>query len=255
MKRLAAIAAGCLALAVLALVPCGLVAALLVAAFARQPPPLVESPPRPSVETTSREPRRTAHPAAPALDLPAVLARVKPSVVVVEVGKYSRGAGLVVGPHTVLTCRHLVGGSKGATVGLVDGTRLTAVVSRESLALDLAILTVGGQTPLPPAVVWAAQPPRVGDAAFAMGHPYGYDWTATRGIVSAVGREIEMPSHAVLKDLIQTDAAINEGNSGGPLLSERGEVLGVVVAIHNRSQGIAFVIDAASARKFLEGGK
>ncbi len=84
-----------------------------------------------------------------------------------------------------------------------------------------------------------------------MGHPFGYNYTVSTGIVSAVGREITMPSGATLENLIQTNASINPGNSGGPLLNINGEVIGINVAVREGAQGIAFALNADAVQQFL----
>src|SRR5262249_30089143 len=85
----------------------------------------------------------------------------------------------------------------------------------------------------------------------AVGHPYGYTDTVTPGIVSALGREIQMPSGVTLKELIQTNASLNPGNSGGPLLNVNGELIGINVALREGAQGIAFALNADVVQKVL----
>jgi serine protease Do len=91
----------------------------------------------------------------------------------------------------------------------------------------------------------------VGEDVIAIGHPFGYENTVSRGIISALGREINLPSGHALKGLIQTDASINPGNSGGPLLNINGELIGINVALRDGAQGIAFAINAGTVEKYL----
>jgi len=91
----------------------------------------------------------------------------------------------------------------------------------------------------------------VGEDVIAVGHPFGYQNTVSRGIISFVGREIEMPTGDVLTGLIQHTASINPGNSGGPLLNINGELIGINVALRDGAQGIAFAINASTVEKYL----
>ena len=92
----------------------------------------------------------------------------------------------------------------------------------------------------------------VGETVIAIGHPFGYTHTVSTGIISALGREITMPTGDVLTGLIQTNASINPGNSGGPLLNINGEFIGINVALREGAQNIAFAINAGTVKSFLQ---
>jgi S1-C subfamily serine protease len=157
------------------------------------------------------------------------------------------GSSIAVAPHILLTNHHV------AALGNVSGFIAGELVETEPVAddhtRDLALLRVEAElTPVP----LAHSRPCVGDPVWALGSPYGYSNTLTRGIVSQYGREIDMPSGDTLRDLIQTDAAINPGNSGGPLLNALGECVGINVALREGAHGIAFAIPADQIKAFLQ---
>jgi serine protease Do len=116
---------------------------------------------------------------------------------------------------------------------------------------DLAILRIHGERGFQALPLGPASDLMVGETVIAVGHPFGYAHTVSQGIVSALGREITMPSGDVLSGLIQTDASINPGNSGGPLLNINGELIGINVALREGAQGIAFAINAEQVKEVL----
>jgi putative serine protease PepD len=141
------------------------------------------------------------------------------------------GTGIVLNEEgLILTNDHVIKGERKLTVNPGDDTSKTvaATVVGEEANKDLALIKVDPSgLGLKPLKIASSSSVKVGDAVYAIGNPYGLEETLTRGIVSALGREIEAPDGAKITDAIQTDAALNPGNSGGPLLNEEGEVIGV----------------------------
>jgi S1-C subfamily serine protease len=162
------------------------------------------------------------------------------------------GAGVVVSAEgTVLTALHVVQGAKTIEVTFSDGTASDATVEDQDLATDIAVLTPNRlpQVVVPAVLGGGAQ---VGDAVFALGHPLGLNGSLSAGVVSALGRTVQVSSDRTLKDLIQFDAAVNPGNSGGPLLNKAGQVVGIVTGLANPSEqnffvGIGFAVPIATA--------
>jgi putative serine protease PepD len=182
-----------------------------------------------------------------------------PGVVSVQVGSAS-GTGFVVrGDGTIVTNAHVVGGAETAQVRFGDsGRQVQAEVLGSDASSDLAVLRVdpGATGPLRPLPLANSDRVRVGDSVVAIGHPFGLDRTATAGIVSGLGREIQAPDGFQIDEVIQTDAPINPGNSGGPLLDARGRVVGVNTQIAtggagNGNVGIGFAVPANRVREVL----
>jgi serine protease Do len=162
------------------------------------------------------------------------------------------GTGVVVDSRGyVVTNRHVVSGADRITVHTADGDEYTAKVHTEDALHDLAILTLPGVRRLPELAFAPSSDLMVGETVIAVGHPFGYTNTVSTGIVSAVGREVTMPSGETLTNLIQTDASINPGNSGGPLLNINGELVGINVALREGAQGIAFALPAEAVQRVL----
>lgn len=136
----------------------------------------------------------------------------------------------------IVTNNHVIRGASGARVRLADGRLLEADLVGTAPEHDLAVLHVdaGLDTP-PPLSIGESDTLRVGQSVFAIGNPFGLDWTLTTGIVSALDREIPTQGGATIEGLIQTDAAINPGNSGGPLIDSAGRLIGVNTAIFSPS--------------------
>jgi putative serine protease PepD len=195
---------------------------------------------------------------APATDAGRVYATAADGVVAVQVGGGS-GTGFVLDERgTIVTNAHVVGDASQASVRFGDsGSAVEAEVLGTDPSTDLAVLrvdpsSVGTLHPLPLADSDAV---RVGDQVVAIGHPFGLDRTATAGIVSGLGREIESPNGFSIDEVIQTDAAINPGNSGGPLVDARGRVVGVnsqiATAGANGNVGVGFAVPSNTVREVV----
>jgi S1-C subfamily serine protease len=162
------------------------------------------------------------------------------------------GSGVVVNAGgAVLTALHVVDGATQIQVDFADGTRAAAQVTATRPEHDIAVLAVDR---LPEVVVPAvlAGPPPVGDAVFAVGNPLGLQRSLTAGVVSANDRTITPPRGPALQGLIQFDAAVNPGNSGGPLLNGAGQVVGIVTALANPANqdffvGVGFAVPITTA--------
>ncbi|MFN3956430.1 MAG: S1C family serine protease [Tepidimonas ignava] len=147
----------------------------------------------------------------------------------------------------VVTNFHVIEGASSATVRLADGREVRAALVGASPAHDIAVLRIGvGFKRPPPVPVGTSHDLKVGQKVFAIGNPFGLDWTLTTGIVSALDRTLAGdPGKPPIQHLIQTDAAINPGNSGGPLLDSSGRLIGINTAIYSpsgASAGIGFAV-------------
>ena len=162
------------------------------------------------------------------------------------------GSGVIVRPDGyILTNNHVVQDATTIKVTLTGGKTLTGkIIGRDPLA-DLAVIKVDSRDPLPAARLGSSGALQVGQLAIAIGNPFGLGSTVTTGVVSALNRNIELPS-LVVENLIQTSAAINPGNSGGALLDSSGAVVGINTAIIPNAQGIGFAIPSDVARVEME---
>jgi S1-C subfamily serine protease len=213
-------------------------------------PPLVAQRPGPALRDVFRE--------------------VRPSVVVVAtkqkdavegsargfVDMLGLGSGVVISDEgDVLTAAHVVAAADRILVSLADGTAVPAHVVASSISADVALVRLDA---IPDGLVAAklADSDRleIGDPIFVVGHPYGLDYTLTTGVLSAKRRPKKVAGTMAMRELFQTDAAVNQGNSGGPMFNMQGEVVGIVSSVVSKtggSQGLGFATPSNTARRLL----
>src|SRR6201997_601056 len=189
-----------------------------------------------------------------------VTERVGPAVVRVETGPKQKshrergglGSGIVISPDgLVLTNNHVVGSSKQIRLRDNEGIITDARVLGVDPDTDLALLRADGMRDLRYAALGNSKSLRRGQLVIAIGNPLGFESTVTAGVVSALGRSIRSVSGRTIEDVIQTDAALNPGNSGGPLVSSSAEVIGINTAIISGAQGICFAVASNTAQFVL----
>ena len=182
-----------------------------------------------------------------------VVDHVGPAVVhlhVIGAGGKKRGSGsgvLIAPDGLLLTNSHVASGASQIAVSTQAGEQLSARLIGDDPDTDLALVRVTEQVTLPAARLGDSKQLRRGQLVVAIGNPLGFESTVTAGVVSALGRSLRAATGRLIEDLIQTDAALNPGNSGGPLVASSGEVVGINTAIIQGAQGICFAVAANTA--------
>jgi S1-C subfamily serine protease len=194
-----------------------------------------------------------------------VYERVSPSVVfitsrVLSMDFFGRtypsegtGSGFVIDKEGhIVTNNHVIEGAQTLEVTLLDNTVVEATVVGTDPLNDLAVIKVDvAPEHLYPVDMGFEGQIKVGQTAIAIGNPYGLDWTLTRGVISSLGRSLDIDQNRTVYDVIQTDAPINPGNSGGPLLNSRGQLIGVNTAIRQGADNIAFAVPVSTVKRVV----
>lgn len=178
--------------------------------------------------------------------------RAGPAVVHISVMKGGAPAGLGSGlvaasDGLILTNSHVVHGAAQIDVSMADGQRSAARIIGEDPHSDIAVLRTNEHLKAPSLAFFDSKGLRPGQLAIAIGNPLGFEQTVTAGVVSAVGRSLRATTGRLIDDVIQTDAALNPGNSGGPLVDSQGRVIGVNTAVIRGAQGICFSVASNTA--------
>jgi S1-C subfamily serine protease len=183
----------------------------------------------------------------------AVVESVGPAVVSVRTKRAggrrgeAAGSGIVFASDGyILTNSHVVHGASELEVSLTDGRRLAASLTGDDPASDLAVIRADAHA-LPSARLGASARLRVGQLVIAIGNPFGFQSTVSAGVVSALGRSLRSMTGRLIDNIIQTDVALNPGNSGGPLVDSRGSVVGINTAVFAMAQGISFAVPIDTA--------
>lgn len=162
----------------------------------------------------------------------------------------SLGSGVIVSTNGhILTCEHIISGNPiliDVQLQTSTTTHISATVLRRSFERDIALLKLVNYSTATVPVKLAPEMPKIGEEVIGIGHPYGFDWSVTSGIVSGLNRE------GLAINLLQTDAAINPGNSGGPLFNLEGQVVGLNQSIMLKADNMGFAVSVREIRNFLE---
>ncbi|MEJ0013222.1 MAG: trypsin-like peptidase domain-containing protein [Bauldia sp.] len=187
-----------------------------------------------------------------------IVERVGPTVVRVETRQTAgsrrggTGSGVILSSDgLILTNSHVV--ASAAVIGLADteGRTTDAQLLGDDPDTDLALIRANAARDLPAATLGVSRTLKRGQLVAAIGNPLGFDWTVTAGVISALGRSLPTGTGRLIEDVIQTDAALNPGNSGGPLVASSGEVIGINTAVIPGAQGISFAVASDTARFVL----
>ncbi|WP_274628108.1 S1C family serine protease [Arvimicrobium flavum] len=175
--------------------------------------------------------------------------RIGPAVCRIEISqpRAGQGSGFIISPDgLIVTNSHVVGDATSVRIAIPNGVHAEGRVLGRDPDTDLALVRSHASFP-DFAPLGNSKLLRRGQIAIAIGNPLGFEWTVTAGVVSALGRSMRSATGRLIDDVIQTDAALNPGNSGGPLVSSAGEVIGVNTAVIRGAQGIAFAVASNTA--------
>jgi S1-C subfamily serine protease len=186
------------------------------------------------------------------------VSKVSPSVVQINIRKQparhrdgqgadATGSGFIISPEGfVVTNSHVVNGAREIEVNLPDGTSFKAELIGEDPSTDIAVIRIYGHN-FPHSGFGNSKKLRVGQLVIAIGNPFGFQFTVTSGVVSALGRSMYSYAGRLIDGVVQTDAALNPGNSGGPLINAAGEVVGINTAVISSAQGLCFAVGSSVA--------